>query len=95
MDEQPRKKSLSARTVLLIAAVLIAVYSCTYWSLVTPGLMIRKGRAIPGPIYTNHRDTQKTLNVVFWPAHQVDRILRPELWQADIADVPMEIMRAQ
>lgn len=93
MDKQPRNKSLSVRMVLLTAAAVVALYGCAYWSLVTPGLMIRKGRVIPGPIYTNHRSTQKALTVAFWPVHQVDRILRPELWQADIADGPMEMLR--
>lgn len=88
MSDGTQKKSLAGRIVLLVAAVLAVGYFSIYWSLVTPGLMIRKGRAVPGPVYTSHRGTQKILDLIFWPAHQADRLLRPALWDASISDIP-------
>lgn len=82
------------RACIFWALILTSLYGGIYSSLVYPGLAIRTGRTRFVPRYSEHRLTQKALDIVFWPAFQIDYYVRPAIWQAEFADSPM-MMRSE
>ncbi len=93
MTEEPKPIPRIIRACVFWGLLLTSIYGGIYWSLASPGLVIRAGRTRSAPQYSNHRRMQKALEVAFWPAYQIDYFLRPSLWQVELSDEPM-MMRA-
>ncbi len=93
MTEEPKPLPRLIRACVFWGILLTSFYGGIYWSLAGPGLVIRAGRTRSAPRYSEHRGTQKTLEIVFWPAYQVDYFVRPTLWQVEFSDEPLMMLR--
>ena len=78
-----------SRLIWCLVVLFLCVYCGAYWALVRQGLSMRGRTVRMGPVYANQRGTQKALETLFWPVHQVDRVIRSSLWRAELSDVPM------
>ena len=87
-DDARRWKTIQACAFWIV--LLCCVYFGTYRSLVSQRLAIRMGKTRPVPRYGQHGTIEKTLQAVFWPAHQVDSFVRPGLWR-ELSDEPLQM----
>ena len=93
MTDLPKPIPKLIRHCVFWGLLLVSIYGGIYYSLASPGLVIRAGRTRSAPKYSEHRRTNKTLEIVFWPAYQFDYHLRPSLWQVEFSDEPMMMAR--
>ena len=87
---EPKKRGSEWPIWMGVALVMLAAYGGAYSAIVTPDMPVNGGiKIIPGvpkmlvaprPGYFHSRGSSPPLDAFFWPANQVDRLLRPERW---------------
>ena len=86
MTSRPRRRFWLKLTAGLLFAVL--AYGSAYLALVTPGMSW--GGLPRAPAYVVPGYGTAPLEVVFAPAHWIDRRVRPSIWKG--AEVPVDTM---
>lgn len=94
MTTEPQPPNKLIRKCVFWVLLLATLYTGAYLSLVKSGLSIRSGRARALPRYIEHRQSQKVLEVIFWPAYQIDYHVRPSMWQVEFSENPLQMRRA-
>ena len=77
---KPRTNAGWLAVMLLVIVLLPVGYMGAYYSLVDPQTYLRIG--LPSVTYAEYRIGGDASKVLFWPAHQCDRAIRPNYWPA-------------
>ena len=80
-----RKDPKTAIVLVLLAMALGVVYGVSYWFLVERAIWVRNG--IDAVTVPGYRHGGTSAEIAYWPAHQVDRLLRPGVWHESTVDV--------
>jgi hypothetical protein len=82
-----RKEPKTAIIILLLVAAVMTAYGGSYWFLINWGMDIRNGYdAVKIPCYWHGGLASE---ILFWPAHQIDRGARPDVWSQSSAEVQL------
>jgi hypothetical protein len=83
MRREPRTPII----ILLLVSALVTAYGGCYCFLVNWGIDVRNGYdAVKIPCYWHGGLASE---ILFWPAHQIDRGARPDVWGESSAEVQL------
>jgi len=82
-----QKESRTAVVLVLLFAAIVTSYGLGYLALVERGIQVNQG--VDAATVACYRTGGVTAALAFWPAHQLDRILRPHVWHESAADVQL------